>query len=366
MLTNPFPQAFGIDINDFSIKLVQLKNTSFLKKSPQYSPVLVRSITLPKGLIVKGEIVQPEPVRKRLQTLLGQTKKYSKITSPWVVASVPEQRSFLKLTTIKKQVGDVSTADIKQMIAKHVPYEEETSYIDWQIMPQTENGHGTNVLISVADKMIVDSYTYLLESVGLVLIGTELESLALSRAMITAPKLYKNEARALLDIGADKTLLVIYDNDSVQFSIVLDYCGEGATQAVAKAINLEHKEAELLKHTVGIVYDKKYEKVWHALMQSTEQLFTEIERAFDFYTSHFPQANNITHITMSGGGSIMKGLGPLLTEKLGVEAAPGKPWKNLGSKKANQLSQKAGEKYARAIGLALRAADNPYFDFDTI
>ena len=71
MLTNPFPQAFGIDINDFSIKLVQLKNTSFLKKSPQYSPVLVRSITLPKGLIVKGEIVQPEPVRKRLQTLLG-------------------------------------------------------------------------------------------------------------------------------------------------------------------------------------------------------------------------------------------------------------------------------------------------------
>jgi hypothetical protein len=41
-------------------------------------------------------------------------------------------------------------------------------------------------------------------------------------------------------------------------------------------------------------------------------------------------------------------------------------WKNLSAKKQIPISDEESLGYATAIGLALRAADNPFFKHDTI
>ena len=69
---------------------------------------------------------------------------------------------------------------------------------------------------------------------------------------------------------------------------------------------------------------------------------------------------------MCGGGANMKKLDQILSTKLEILTCPGHPWKNLFSKKEISLTEPESLAYATAIGLALRAADNPFFTHDAI
>lgn len=365
MLGSPFPQAFGLDISDLSIKLVQLYNTSRLYNQPHYNLVTARTVELPPGLIVDGEILQPEPVRKYLQHILQGNKKRDVIQSPWVVASVPEKKSFLKLITLPKNADDIIDDDVTIAAKQHVPFENDSYYIDWQIIPGTDPEE-TTILLAVTGKQTANMYTYLLESVGLGVMALEVEALAIARSMITAKKIYDGEARAILDIGSSKTVLLIYDNDSIQFSTVLAYNGNSLTNTIKDKLQITAIEAEKIKKQVGLQHDPRQEKVWGILMKETEIFVQDIQKAMDFYYSHFPNAHRITHITMCGGGATMAQLDAVLAEHLQISIAPGMPWKNLFSKKSMSVSNTTGLRYAAAIGLALRAADNPFFGYDTI
>lgn len=366
MLATPFPHAFGLDISDLSIKLVQLRNRTSLGHVGRFDLSVARSVSLPYGLIVDGEIQKPEPVRKYLQHLLKGNKKHDAIASPWVVASLPEKKSFLKIIRVPKAPTDVIDEDVAIASKKHVPFEDDSYYMDWQVIPAESNEEESTVLLAVTAKQVADMYTYLLESVGLGVVALEVESLATARSMITAKKMYDGEARAILDIGASKTVFIVYDNESLQFSTVLPYSGDIVTTMLRQKMNVSHAEAEKLKCSIGLKHEGKNKKAWSHMMKSAQELTKDVKKAIDFYYSHFPSANRITHVTMTGGGAQMSHLDAVLAEALQVTVRAGLPWKNLFPRKAIHLSQKGGLKYATGIGLALRAADNPFFRYDTI
>ena len=102
------------------------------------------------------------------------------------------------------------------------------------------------------------------------------------------------------------------------------------------------------------------------MVDFNKQLLDGIKDAFDFYYSHFLGANKITRIVMCGGGSNLKNLDKVISTSLKVIARPGKPWKNLGGNQENTLPAEESLSYSSAIGLALRAADNPFFTNDII
>lgn len=366
MFSNPFPHAFGLDIGDLSIKLVQLRNVSHRRKGASYELVCARSISLPPGLIVNGELQKPEQVCHYIQKLLQEKKGDKPIKSPWVVASLPETHSFIKLINIVKPHEDIITDDVIIEAKKHIPFDEQDGYyIDWEIIPDKKQTNETQVLFSVIPKNIADSYTYLLESIGLGVLVLEIEALAITRAMVTANKEYINEARAIIDIGAARSSLIIYDSNTLQFSTSLPYSGEIVTTALEQKLHIDHKEAEIIKKQYGLEY-KEQKKVWTTLMYETK-LFTEhVKKNIRFYYSHFPKAHRITHITMCGSGSNMKHLDKILSFELKIECKSGHVWKNLYSKKNINIPAQESLGYATAIGLALRAADNPFFRKDSI
>ncbi len=366
MFTNPFPNAFGLDIGDLSIKLVQLRNVSHRGKGASYELVRARSISLPPGLIVNGELQKPEQVRHYIQKLLKGKEGDKPVKSPWVVASLPETRGFIKLITIGKPSEDVIDDDISIEAKKHIPFGEEDSYyLDWEIIPNQKQDDETRVLIAAIPKLIADSYTYLLESIGLGVVALEIEALAIARSMVTAGKEYTGEARALIDIGAARSSLIVYDDDTVQFSTSLPYSGEIVTTALEQKLHVDHVQAEKTKKEYGLEY-KEQKKVWTTLMRETKKFADAINKNIKFYYSHFPGANRITHITMCGSGTNLKHLDKVLSLELKVECKAGNVWKNLYSKRDIVIPADEALGYATAIGLALRAADNPFFSKDSI
>lgn len=372
MFSNPFPNAFGLDISDLSVKLVQLRNVTRVSKSPSFELVNYRSIDLPHGLIVNGEMMQPEKVRKYIMHLLGPQKKaggkknWGPIKGSWVVASIPEPQSFIKMITIEKPPEDILEDDVIIAAKKHIPFDQDSYYVDWQIIPTEQDITGTSVFIGAVPKHIANNHTYLLESLGLGVVALELEALSISRSMITFEKEYEGEARAVLDIGATRSSLIIFDHGAVQFSMSIPFSGELLTTAVSQALNISYDEAEKKKIEYGLDYKKHRGKAFQTISKLTNQLVEDIKKSVDFYYSHFSPTNPITHITMCGGTANLKNLDTVLTEKLGITAAPGRPWKNLHSAKEILLPQERSLSYSTAIGLALRAADNPFFKRDII
>ena len=362
MFFNPFPHAIGLDIGDLSIKMVQLSKRRKRQKQAAFNLIVAKSTRLPHGLIVGGILEKPEAVQKYLIHLLKKRTKAEKFYgTPWVVASVPDSQGFLKLIQIEKNFDDIIDEDIVIAAQKHVPFAANDYYLDWQIVPNSKLAEEhSNILIASIPKKIVDMYTSLLESVGLAVVALELGALSVARSMITADKQYIGQGRAILDINEAWSALTIYDNDHIQFSKSLSYSGEKLTTALAQKLHLSYDEAEIKKKSQGLEYSRDIS--WPILAEATDQLVMEIKQTVDFYYSHFQNTNKITHITMCGGGSALKGLDKILTEKLKIESAPGHVWKNLFSPKPVNVDEKQSLKFAKAVGLAIRAANNPFFD----
>jgi len=366
MFFNPFPNAIGIDIGDLSIKVVQLNNISRRRRGPSYDLVTARSTQLPHGLIINGLLERPETVRKYIAHLLKKSSgKERPIRSPWVIASIPDNLGFIKLIKIDKEPADIIEEDILIVSKKHVPFQEDDYFLDWQIVPnQSEDETHTSVLIGSIPKNISNMYTYLLESLGMVVIALELGALSVARAIITANKEYAGEARAILDIGATRSTITVYDHEHIQFSSSISYSGETITTSVAQTMQISYDDAEMKKKTHGLEYTKS--KNWPVLTELTDQLVAQILKTMDFYYSHFKNTNKITKITMCGGGASLKNLDKILSLKLKIPVEQGNVWKNLFSTKSINLDKNKSLRFTKAIGLALRAADNPFFSTDTI
>jgi type IV pilus assembly protein PilM len=368
MFLNPFPNALGLDINDLSIKVVQLRNISRRRIGPAFELVAARKVTLPHGLVTNGVIHEPERVRTYIRHLLDKKDKNGNnlVFTNWVVASLPDSQGFIKLIHLDKPAEDILPDDVEIAAQKHVPLEEDEYYLDWQIMPTHENTSKTShVLLAAVPKQIGDMYTYLLESLEKTVVALEMQGLATARSMITYGKTYENEGRAILDICASKTTLIIYDHGHVQFSRCLKMNGEKLTTNISQTLHIPYEEAEIKKRDHGLNY-KKNNKVWNIISKQMDSLIQEVDKTIQFYYSHFPHPNKITNITLSGGASNMQGIEKVLTDKLKISTKHGKAWKNLLTKKNIQIDERMSAHFATAIGLALRAADNPFFRGDAI
>ncbi|MEK7212874.1 MAG: pilus assembly protein PilM, partial [Patescibacteria group bacterium] len=360
--SNPFIGAFGLDIGDLSIKLIQLERRRNWRLQKQFRIKEVRSVTLPAGYIVGGEIQQPEMVRQKLLYLLGKDAKkghYKKIASPYVVVDLPEPKTFLKLISIDLPQEELTEEDVFYQAKKHLPFELEETYLDWQFVSEgSVPGKSSRVLIGAAPKTIADSYTYLLESVGLSPVALEIEALSLVRALITAGKSYEGEARGILDLGATRSSFIVYDEGTVQFSTSLTFSGELVNTALIQGLKIDYLAAEELKIKNGLTYDPKHPAYLKIVSDLVEKLAEEISRTLLFYKQHFSSQNPITHLTLGGGMANFKNLDNILSRKLKIAAHPGQAFKNLGSAYLDHLTQEQALTFVSAIGLSLRAAHN--------
>jgi len=361
LISNPFYGAFGLDFGDSSIKLTQIIKKFTLRGRPTYELKHLRKVDLLPGCIAHGEILQSEAVKQKVLHLLGyEGNEFKKISTPWVIFDLPVTKTFLKLIEVKTPPTQLTEEDVKMEAVKHVPFEIKETYLDWQIINRNEEDATISmVLLGASPKTIVDSYLDILESAGLNAVATELEDLSIARAMITGTKTYMGEARAILDLGASRSTIIIYDKGSIQFSQNLNFSGDLLDTALMQALKIDRASAEKLKIKNGLAYDPAYPLYLKTVSELTEQLLSDISRTIAYYRNHFTDPNPITHITMSGGLSALKNLEKIITKKLAVGAYPGNAWKNIYNEKLIGRDRFELLSYASAIGLGLRAADEP-------
>jgi len=368
--------VLGLDISDISLKLFEFEKKQGNIKIQAYTDELI-----PKDIISAEAIRDPKGLIRLIQKSAARPK-FGRVTTPYVVASIPETKCFVKVI----QMAAVSEEEAKEAIPweaeAYIPTPIAQVYLDWIVLPdrpaRLRNGQAggpraggqdkMTVLITAAPRDYVDDYTRILKEAGLQPIALEIESQATARSLVSRT----DETVLILDINTLRTSFIIYDQDTLHFTSSIPIAGNIFTESVAKAMGITAEEAEKIKRRNGLDESKDNGVVKKAIVPVFNNLISEIRNIIRFYEEHGAAASKISRILLSGGSSKLKHLPSFLTEKLtrdlssdhafrslpGIKVELGNPWvKILKKRQVPPLSREDSLSYATAIGLALREED---------
>lgn len=397
LLSNPLAYAFGLDIGDRSFKLVQIKKKFGRKGTNRITAW--GEVNVPEGVMEKGEIQDMDQAVKCIKELLRKT--HGKLRGRAVVACLPEAKSFIKIIKTEGTETDDKTlhATVIEEIRKNIPLPLEDIYFDWQVVGRSEeeppepadqepeedeakkkgaskdenaDGDGkdapeekqekpskkpvtTTILLAAAPKDLVDSYSKMLELAGLVPIVLEIEATALTRAIVPSERMH-DVSLGILDIGATRSSLVIYDQGALQMSIGIPISGIEITKIVSESLNLSEEEAEKLKKKCGLDVKVCGDKMWNVLLPVIDDMTDRIRNALRFYRIGFPEGRRIERIYLCGGGAHFKEIDTVLSRKLTMKARLANSLVNVDPNLPKKFPKEKVLTYTTAIGLALRAA----------
>lgn len=349
------PVAFGIDISDFSLKVAKLE-----KRKGFFHLAMSSTFSIKPGVISAGEIKDENTLAEIIRDAVLRTKN---LATKYVVASLPEEKAFLQVIQLPK----MKMAELQKAVyfeaENYIPLPIKDVYLDFAVIkPVVNKLDHVDVLLAAFPKNMVDGYMVCLEKAGLKPIALEIESLAISRALIKNE--FANEPLLLLDLGTTRTGFIIFSGYSVRFTASIPVSGQNLSQAVSKVLGIDQEKAEQLKIKYGLERKTKEGRtVFEALIPSLTDLVEQIKKYLEYYKSHASHEHlqsgvrGVARVYLCGGGANLKGFDSFLASELKIPVELGNPWVNILSeplKEVPMLPYKESLQYATALGLALR------------
>ncbi len=349
--------GFGIDLSDLSIKIVYLK-----KKNKKLSLASFGRQEIPEGFIKEGEIKQEqgliEVIKKSIKEVKGETLKTN-----YCIVSLPENESFVRVVNLPLMQPEEVNEAIKWEIEAHIPLSLEEIYYDWQIIAtngsQKTKDH-LDVLIGVLPKSTVDPYLDVLKKANLLPLAFEIESIATARALIKNSK--SEHPLMIIDIGAQRTSLLIFANQTIYFTTSLPISNNSLVESLSSYLNISQEKAKKIKIKVGLDFNHPKSRVFEAFRIPLSGLCEKIKNYLDFFNDHIAPEHNldakVEEIILCGGGANLAGLPKFLNSNLNLPVRIGNPWVNISEDEklleASGFPAQESLSFTTALGLALR------------
>ncbi len=359
--------AFGIDIGQASIKIVQINTKSKVPTVTGYG-----YIEFDPSAIVKGVIVKPEIISSAISKLLGGVI-VGKITTERVFASVPIAYAYTRILTLPELSKEELTEAVKLEVEQYVPIQIEDLYIEYERVSSLHNPSKqdvkanpslakakpskkellekqTNLILMVATpKRIVDSYLEIFNQSGFEVAAIEPTMFANHRAVNQfSPSI---SPRVVIDFGSHSSDLAIYDG-FVRLVNTVETGGAHITEQIMKTLNVNQEQANKVKTHFGIAKSRWQVQLANGLQPILSDFANEVQKTMRYYHEHSPK-NAIQDIVMVGGGANMPGLAEFFTHLTGVKVINYNPWKYLQLESLQPPYQSETTIYDTAIGLAL-------------
>ena len=343
--------AFGLDLSDQSVKVAQLR-----KKNGKMKIYAYGREDIPKGLIEDGEIKNEEEVAEFIKKALFNSKP-NPIKSKFVVYSIPEPKGFIRVVELpqmeKQDIGDAIRCEAEQLF----PIDINESYLDWQVLAG-DNSEIIKVLVAMVPSQLVDSYSSVLKKAGLKPIAAEIESVAITRSLISNNQLAK--PILVIDMGKDRTGFIIFKSPTVQFTASIPICGNSFNEVISKKLKISEEEADKIRKKCGLGLSDEYKNIYKIIQPSLYDMTKYINNLMDYYNEYFKSESDIAKIIICGGEAKMAGMNSFLSLRIKKEVEKGNPWINIISsedKKIPPISRDESLVFVTVLGLAIRGVE---------
>ncbi len=346
------PQSFlGIDIGTAGIRVVELSKHGEQEKLENYGYVslpLFHSDSL-KG-IEKGTLVLST---KRIAELMKLLLLEAKIRSKKAVFSIPDFSTLFTVFDLPPMNEEEIGLAVQFEARRHVPLPLSEVTLDWLVTkgtPSSQKKERIEILLVVVPNRIIDQYTEIAELCGLQLLSLEAEVFSLQRALTRSAE----DTVCLIDIGVQSTTCSIVESRILRISHSFDIGSSILTERISKALNIDYKEAEILKQNQGLM--KGEQDVAKILRPLLGMILIEIKRVAD--TFYEREGRLVRSYIISGGSASLPGLKKYLSDSLEGKIKIINPFADMVYPSIlEEELEKLGPGFSIAVGTALKGLE---------
>ena len=290
------------------------------------------------------------------------------------VMSIPADKATLRWVMLPNVEGDERREAARFKVKRHLPYPVEEAYIEAVAPDSDQEGVAASLVIAVRREEIARRAEAAV-SAGLMPVAAELDAQGIlrvvERRLSERSRVWRNASLTVLDIGADRTQMVVVQNQELQFLRSVRFGVRQLTDAAAAALDISPDEAEARLSQPGsglradgrLILDSPDIAAIVDVSPVLERLTRECLRLLRYFRSLHPErsyAGILDHMVLSGGAAGLRGLAEFLSDFLKLRVEPVRPFAGLAASIDGEafrqlaLSQEA---YTVALGLALSGLD---------
>ncbi len=341
----------GIDISDLSVKFIKFR------QSKNIAIEFFGESSIAEGIIVNGEIKDEDKLIKVLEEMVSTEKRLRYLP---VVASLPEEKSFLRLIQLPKvDRGKIENA-VRWEIEANIPLSPEELWYDHEVIePLEDHLDHVDVVVTAFPRALVESYIRVFKRAGFFTMALELESQAIVRSVIA--DLRVRPAEIIVDMGRTRTGIIIVSGGAIIFTTTVGLGGRILDNNISRALGVNQEKAVAIKKEQGASRRAEDGKVFSAVLPAMSVLADEIKRAVEYYVHQGPHLHGaspiINTVLLTGGDANLKGLDTYLSSALKIPTRLADPWvtiKNRLDTVVPSIPRNKALAFTTAIGLALR------------
>ena len=354
--------ALGLDISETSLRLMQLKPLG-----SGFYPGAFADIPMPKGLVAEDKIGDTKKLAEVISKALAHPA-VGTFDSRYAVLSLPESKSFVRVISVPKMTEAEAAEAVPFEAEQYIPMSADQVYLDFHLVPGfASEDNKMKVVICATPKSLVENYVEAIKLAKLKPVAAELESEAVSRALVGPEN--RDKPTLIIDSSASRTNLIIFDQGTLQFTSSLPVGGNSFSAQLSQSLTVSFEEAEKLKRQMGLQAAKDSNRVAAALQPLLRSLIEAVANTMNFYREHSDGSREISTIVLSGGACKIKGLAEYLTRQLSsnpsvktkaLSIKTGDPWVNVierPMKRVPPISKLDSMSFTTVIGLALRGVE---------
>jgi type IV pilus assembly protein PilM len=316
---------------------------------------------LPHGVVVGGELREPEQLAAALKTLFRKNK----LPQTCVRLGIANNRIGVRTFEIVGVEDDGQLANAVRFRAQEaLPIPLDEAVLDYRILDDRVGEDGVRVcrvLLVVAHRELVERYVAACRKAGLKLIGIDLEAFALLRAVADPANPPADDAAVVcIAIGHDRSTLAVSDGRVCEFTRVLAWGGSDLDVALARTLDLTPGAAEPVKRELVLgegggaagLDAPDADAARAALVNELRSFARELVGSLRFYQEQ-PNSLGIAEILMTGGSSAAAGLAAELERLIGIPVRVADPLARVRVPRKVQTDDSSVGSLAVAVGLGI-------------
>ncbi len=328
-------RVWGIDIGQCALKAL------LLSEGEEGLEVEAFDVIEHPQILSEPDVDVDECIRNALEQFLERND----ISDAQVAVAVPGQSSFtrfVKLPPVEpKKIPDIVRFEAEQQIPFPI------NDVVWRYQTfQVPDSPDVEVGIFAMKKVDVGKVVQHFNDVEFPVDVVQMAPLALYNFMVRDDQLAEEGATLLVDVGADKTDLVVADGARI-WTRTIQIGGNSFTDALVRSFKLSFAKAEKLKRSAA---GSKYARqVFQAMRPIFADLVQEIQRSVGYYSS-LHRDTRFRRLVGLGAGFRLPGLQKFLEQNLNIPVSRVDEFNNL--KPGSDVNAPAFEEGVLSFGVA--------------
>jgi type IV pilus assembly protein PilM len=336
--------AIGIDFGASSIKIVQLRDLRGIPTLLTYGELQLGPY---EGIDI-GRMTHL-PAEKAAEALADILKEAG-ATGTRIAFTISYNSSFMSTmvipTTDEEQIGAIVPVEAR----KYIPISLSKVSLDWVPLGPAAQASSTQVLVSAIYNEAMEWYESIIRTGSYSVAAREIEVFSAIRSVMSP----KDDAVAILDLGASSTRLYIVKKGVVKKTHSIPLSGTEITASLAGELDIEFEKAEEKKRAFGLEGDPRDPRVQKVILSHTERGLREIHTVVKRYEE--TESDAVQKVILAGGGALLMGLPQYARDMFSLPVLIAEPFSKVAYPAFLQSTLKeGGAMFAVALGAALRA-----------